>query len=115
MKLHLYNINEIDSNYIQKHSLTVEGKFYECIVEENKVGYAIIKNNSEDMIYVEIYQEHQNLGNGSKLFEELLKLLNGKIKIMSDVNNTKMKRIILKNNGIETSRDGEFIHYIIEK
>ena len=115
MKLHLYNIDEIDSNYIQKHSLTIEDKFYECILEENKIGYAIIKNNSHDMIYIEIESNYQNQGNGSKLFEEILKLLNGKIRVMSDVDNYKMNRIILKNNGIETGRDGEFVHYIIEK
>jgi hypothetical protein len=115
MKLHLYNINEIDSNYRQKYSLTIEDKFYECILNEEKIGYAIIKNNPNDMIYIEIESNYQNKGNGSKLFEEILKLVNGKIRVISDINNYKMKRIILNNNGIETSRDGEFIHYIIEK
>ena len=115
MKLHLNNFDEIDSDYIQKYLLTIDDKFYECIVEENKVGYAIIKNNPFDMIYIEIYPEYQNVGNGSKLFEELLKLLHGKIRVMLEVDNYKMSRIILKNNGIETGRDGLFIHYIIEK
>lgn len=115
MKLHLNSFDQIDSNYIQKYSLTNDDKFYECIVEENKVGYAIIKNNSVDMIYIEIYPEYQNDGNGSLLFEELLKLLNGKIRIMTEIDNYKMNRIISKNNGIETGRDGLFIHYIIEK
>ena len=115
MNLNLYNITEIDSNYIQKHSLTNEDKFYECVVEDNKIGYAIIKNNQSDMIYIEIYQEYQNNGNGSKLFKEILGLLNGIVRVISDVDNYKMNRIILNNNGIETGRDGLFIHYIIEK
>lgn len=111
----LTEVSKVSDELVNKLKLTNGDKLYGCYVDDNIIGYAIIRNNLEERVYLEILDKYQGYGYGSSAFKELLFLINGIVKCSVSLDNIKMQRIILKNNGIEAGRDGHLIHYVIEK
>ena len=91
-----------------------DDKLYGCYIDDKVIGYAIIRNDLEERVYLEIINQYQGKGYGSSAFKELLFLINDTVKCSVSLDNIKMQRIVLKNKGIEVGRDGRAIHYIIE-
>ena len=99
------NYNEIDNNNIKN--------IYEYFYDNILVGYGIITNIENSKIYILIKKEYRNKGYGTKLFKEMLLKENKDIKVTC--NSQIMRRIIEKYNGVEISREGNYILYIIPK
>ena len=89
-------------------------RVFGCYNSSNIVGYAVIKKDLEDRLYLVITEEFQNQGYGSEAFKELLSIVKDTVRCMVPIENYKMQRIVSKNAGVETGRDGIYIHYIIK-
>lgn len=110
----LTEVTSVSDELASELKLDKDDKLYGCYIDDKIIGYAIIRNDLEERVYLEIIDEYQGNGYGSTAFKELLLLINGTVKCSVSFDNIKMQRIILKNNGIETGRDGHAIHYVIE-
>lgn len=111
----LIQVREITDDLIQEFNLVREDQLYECYIDDIKIGYAIIRNNADDRVFLTVAKEYQNKGYGSIIFESLIFRIDGSIICTVPFENVKMQRIILKNNGVEIGRNGKTIQYIIEK
>lgn len=88
---------------------------YSLLLENQNIGYGIIRNNSECKIEIYILDEYQGNGYGNYLFTELLNKVKDNINLKVDLCNNIMRRIIKKNGGIELGRNGKYIYYVIKK
>lgn len=113
--IRLIEVTDITEEMSKEFNLSDGDKLYGCYLDGTIIGYSVIRNNEADKVYLVILDEYQNQGNGSKVFKTLLMLIDKRIECVVPLDNYKMQRIVLKNNGIETGRDGENIHYVINK
>ena len=112
--INLIEVNKITDDLIQEFKLSKEDQFYECHLNNTKIGYAIIRKNINDKLFLILAEKYQNKGYGSDIFKLLLSKVNETIICSVPFDNIKMQRIIQKNNGIEIGRNGKEISYIIE-
>ena len=113
--INLIELNEENNSIAKELNLTKDDKLYECILNNKNIGYAIIKSNPKDKILIIIAKKYQNQGYGNIIFKLLLSKINESIICTVPLENSRMKRIIQKNNGFEIGRNGKTIQYIIEK
>ena len=111
----LIKLDKVSDNLIKELSLDKIIQIYECHLDSTKIGYAIIRDKKTERLYLIIDEEYQNKGYGSLAFKLLLTQINDDAMCSVPFENNKMRRIIQKNNGIEISRNGKTIIYIIEK
>lgn len=111
----LIEVKEITDDLIQEFKLVKEDLLYKCYLDKEKIGYAIIRNNINDKIFLIVAKKYQNKGYGSIIFSLLLSKINDSVRCLVPFENIKMQRIIQKNNGIEIGRNGQIIQYIIRK
>lgn len=110
----LIGVNKITDDLIQKFKLSKKDQLYECHLNNTKIGYAIIRKNTNDKLFLILVEKYRNKGYGSDIFKLLLSKVNETIICSVPFDNIKMQRIIQKNNGIEIGRNGKEISYIIE-
>ena len=111
----LVEVTNITEDIAKGLNINNGDRLFGCYLDNKIVGYAVIRNNLEERVYLVILDEFQNQGNGSSAFKELLSMINDTVKCSVSIDNYKMQRIIIKNKGIEVGRDVENIHYVIEK
>ena len=87
---------------------------YEYIVDNDIVGYGILRDNKYDMIQIYIDEKYENNHYGSELFKKMLELTNKNIYVSVNGENIKMNKIIRNNNGIEIGRNDGIYTYMIE-
>ena len=113
--IELIKSSVIGDDLIQEYNLLKEDQLFECHLNNQKIGYAIIRKNETDRIYLIIAKKYQNKGYGSIIFKQLLSKINENIICSVPFDNIRMQRIIQKNKGIEIGRNKETIKYIIKK
>ena len=110
----LNKANEITDDLIEEFKLSKNDQFYECNLNNTKIGYAIIREEENDRLFLVIAKKYQNKGYGSHIFKLLLSKISEPIICSVSFDNIKMQRIIQNNNGFEIGRNGKKILYIIE-
>lgn len=110
----LIKVNKITDDLIQKFKLLKDDQFYECHLKNENIGYAIIRKNANNKLFLILAEKYQNKGYGSYIFNLLLSKVNDSVTCSVPFENVKMHRIIQKNNGIEVGRNGNEVFYIIE-
>ena len=113
--IELREVEKITDDLIQEFRLVKEDKIYECYLDDKKIGYGIIRKEPTNRIFLVIAKKYQNQGYGSTIFKLLLYKIDETVICSVPIENTKMKRIIENNNGIEIGRNGKLIQYIIDK
>lgn len=108
-------VEKITHDLIRIFELSTNDNIYSLELNNNNIGYGIIRDNNDNKLEVYILKKYQGNGYGTKLFKELLKIINEKIIVKTKIENIIMRRIIEKCNGIEKSRDGNFIIYVVPK
>lgn len=111
--INLIEINEIGDDLIQEVKLSKEDQLYECYLDNIKIGYAIIRSERNNKIFIIIAEKYQNKGYGSAIFKLLVSKINDSFTCSVPFENFKMQRIVQKNNGVEIGRNGKEILYII--
>lgn len=111
--INLIKVNEIGDDLIQEFKLSKEDQLYECQLDNIKIGYAIIRNEKNNKIFMVLAEKYQNNGYGSAIFKLLLSKINDSFTCSVPFENFKMQSIIQKNNGVEIGRNGKEISYII--
>ena len=111
--INLIEINEIGDDLIQEFKLSKEDQLYECYLDNIKIGYAIIRSEKNNKIFIIIAEKYQNKGYGSAIFKLLVSKINDSFTCSVPFENFKMQRIVQKNNGVEIGRNGKEILYII--
>ncbi len=111
--INLIEINEIGDDLIQEFKLSKEDQLYECYLDNIKIGYAIIRSERNNKIFIIIAEKYQNKGYGSAIFKLLVSKINDSFTCSVPFENFKMQRIVQKNNGVEIGRNGKEILYII--
>lgn len=111
--INLIEINEIGDDLIQEFKLSKEDQLYECYLDNIKIGYAIIRGERNNKIFIIIAEKYQNKGYGSAIFKLLVSKINDSFTCSVPFENFKMQRIVQKNNGVEIGRNGKEILYII--
>lgn len=112
--INLIEVNKITFDLIQEFQLLKEDKLYECKLNNVKIGYAIIRRDVNNKLFLIISEKYQNKGYGSNIFKILLSKVNESFICSVPFDNFKMQRIIQKNNGIEIGRNGKEIIYKID-
>lgn len=110
----LIEINNITDALIQEFNLVKEDQLFGCYLNNIQIGYAIIRKKTNNKLFLVIAKKYQNKGYGSEIFKLLLSKVNESVMCSVPFDNIKMQRIIQKNNGIETGRNGKEILYIID-
>ena len=111
--IQLSELQKIDDSFIQEFHLSKEDRLYECYLEHQKIGYAIIRQKGNDRIFLIVAEKYQNQGYGSAIFKMLLSFIHESVVCSVPFENVKMHRIIQKNNGIEIGRNGSSVQYMI--
>lgn len=93
--------------------LNKDDSVYEYIIDNDVVGYGVLRNNKYDMIQIYIRNEYQNKHFGSELFNYMIKLNNDDKTISVNEDNFKMIRIIINNGGIEIGKNNGINTYVI--
>ena len=106
-------IKEPDTNLVKIFNLQENEELISLDLDGKNIGYGIIRDNTDNPIEIFILKQYQNNGYGSYLFCELLKKLNKPLNIIIPIDNFKMIKIIVKNNGIELGRNGKNIMFFI--
>lgn len=112
--INLVGVGKISDELIQEFNLARGDLLYECHSDNEKIGYAVIREKTNNKIFLVIAEKYQNKGYGSIIFKLLLSKINDSVIFSVPFENIKMQRIIQKNNGIEIGRNGKEIQYIIE-
>ncbi|HIR49232.1 MAG TPA: GNAT family N-acetyltransferase [Candidatus Faecimonas gallistercoris] len=105
----------IDKELMKKYKLSEHDLFYIADFNTKEIGYGIIKQGETNKIEIYIYEKYQGNGYGSFLFGKLLKEIDTHLELKVKLDNEKMKRIILKYNGKELSRNGKYVIYVVPK
>ena len=112
----MLKVNKIISNDINDmFDILGNEEIYSLDLDNQNIGYGIIRNNVDNQVEVYILKDYQGNGYGSYLFNYLINHFKKDIKLKVDINNMIIRRIIRKNNGIELWRDGHNIYYVIKK
>ena len=111
----LIEVSQINDVLIQEFSLVRGDLLYECLLDKEKIGYAVIREKTNNKIFLVIAEKYQNKGYGSIIFKLLISKINDSVIFSVPFENIKMQRIIQKNNGIEVGRNGLEIQYILNK
>lgn len=111
----LVELTDIPQELAKELNIIYGDHLYGCYLEDTIIGYAVIKANLTERVYLVIVDEYQDKGYGSKAFKELLSLINDTVECSVSLDNVKMQRIVSKNNGKEMGRNGKSIHYVIER
>lgn len=110
----LIQISNITDDLIQEFKLKKEDLLYVCHLENKKIGYAIIRAEINNRIFLIIAKEYQGKGYGNIIFNHLLSKMDKPVICTVPFENIKMQRIIQNHNGIEIERNGKSIQYMIK-
>ena len=88
---------------------------YEYLINNNVVGYGLVRDSGYDMIRIYIDKNYENNHYGSELFKYMINLIDKDIYISVNGENIKMNRIIRNNNGIEIGRNNRIYTYLIKR
>ena len=58
--INLIKVNEIGDDLIQEFKLSKEDQLYECQLDNIKIGYAIIRNEKNNKIFMVLAEKYQN-------------------------------------------------------
>ena len=111
--IELVEVKNMTDDKIEEYNLVKEDIMYECLLDNKKIGYAIIRNDEKNKLFLVIDRDYQNKGYGNKIFKLLLSKVTGQVICSVPFENTKMIRIIENNSGIEIGRNGISIFYKI--
>ena len=97
---------EIVQNNNIKEKINLENAnfdlYYDILNDDNKIGFAAISFDSNNMLYIFINEKNRGYGFGKEAFDKLigefLKYNISKINIMINSNNIQMKKIVYHKN-----------------
>lgn len=109
----IIKVEKVTTDLIKVFNLESKDELYSLELEDKNIGYGIIREDINNRLEVYILSEYQGKGYGTKLFKELLKIINKEVSVQVDIENIIMRKILNYCKAIEIGRNGKTIRYII--
>ena len=109
----IIKVEKVTIDLIKVFNLDINDELYSLELDGNNIGYGIIREDINKKLEIYILSEHQGRGYGTKLFGELLNIINKEVIVQVNINNIIMRKILMKYSAIEIGRNGEDIRYVI--